>query len=326
MDTGRLNWTSEGLFFADTERDYLLNESLQSWDNPKPNLQDLALETPEGILSVYNDGFDGEVYTETVTLSGSGGPETTHTIDGYNQIFALCDQDLVGIAELSGPDLTTAATDAGLIDKPSVGDLMLTRLYPSRATPQETLASAVHSEAGAFTHGLVPCTDGVVTYFWTPENDSGAGLTTVTRWNTRTGKRSSAILTMPDQTRLTWNNDGLNPFSGTVYAPDLDADGRLVWFGGDGVMRATDPDSGLTTELWRSPLPAEPRDPTSIRFAGSDLLLLEVPSDLDQPVVLHRFDILSGQDDIVVTIPELNRRTSLDLVVRGVAVRPGLAG
>ena len=324
MDTGLVTWNHDGIYFADTQADYLLNTELHRWPNPKTNVQAFALDTPDGLLSIYNDGSDGEIYTETFVQSTPNGPKTS-TITGYNEILGKCDQRLVGIAPVTGDDYIKEIQERRLIANPEWDDFMLTQLYPATKSPKAALISASQTKAhDAAIEALMPCENGVLPFFATPEGKDGERLPEVYQWNTRTGKQTKTFLKNADGTRLWWDYEHSNTLSSAVFSPELDTAGRLIWYGGDGVMRATDPDTGRTSELWRSSIESpEETSPMSVYFDRDHLFVMDVPTETGpEPIIVHQFDIETGKDTIIATIRGLNERTSIDFIPRGFAVKP----
>lgn len=323
MDHARLLWTASGLFFSDTERDYLLGEVLRSWPSPKTEYQDAALIAPDGsIVSVFNEGADGDGYTEQIVVGDGRSASRRYDVFGLNQVIAQCDRGLVGIAEVSGAEFTRIAAERGVVkrsedDRPR----MLTWLHPRRSAAREALIGVEQSRTMNLPWGVVPCDDHVVTHLVSVGD--GAPDLRIRRWDTRTGKSTEHRLQSPDGPVAL----SLDDFTASVSAPELTGDGQLLWYGGDGVVRVSDPATGWTERLWDSGLPSNNRQMTEAFFQGRWLFLLDVPND-DQtrPLALHRRDALTGQGEAIVIIPGVNQQRSLTSVLRGVAVRPDLAG
>lgn len=325
MDNGQLLWTDSGLSFADTEHDYLLNDQLRSWASAKTNFQDILVETPEGVLGSYNDGNDGSGYVEQVVLS-TDGRSTLSEVAGFNRLFSLCEGGLVGLAEVTGAELTDLAARSGAV-KRSSNDFpqMLTWLHPKRATASQTLIAAVPSPVELdYPRGLAPCPDGVITHLADLVRPGGANTFEVWRWDTRTGRRARTELKRPDGSALGLTSD---QFSTSTIASQLDEEGRLVWFCADGRVLATDPETGVTEELWHSGLPVDQDNDTHVLFEGKWVFLLDVPND-DQrrPMTLYRRNAFTGEGGPVVVISGVNETRSVQRVLRGIAVAPSLIG
>lgn len=323
MDNGQLLWTKAGLSFADTERDYLLGEELRSWPSAKATFQDILIETPQGVLGAYNLGNTDAGYVEQVVVSADGRSTLTE-VAGDTTLYSLCEQGLVGVAEVTGKGLTELAAGSGAV-KRSFTDYpqMMTWLSPKRATARLTLIGAVPSTDVGYVRGVAPCPHGVVVFLAASAGPDGReGSPEVWRWDTRGGAPSRVELRNADGSPIALTPD---QFSTSTQAPALGPDGRLVWYGGDGVVRASDPRTGLTEELWDSGLPVDRNNDSRVLFAGEWLFLLDVPND-DQrrPMTLYRRTALTGEGAPVVTITGVNQTRTLRHVLRGIAVAPSL--
>ena len=325
MDNGKLLWRGSGLFFSDTDNDYLLNDRLYSWPSPKTTYQDAALASSDGesIISVFNEGAGESGYTEQIVVSDGHSASQRYDVFGLNEVIGQCSEGLVGVAEVTGEELTKLAATRGVMKKSGTDrPMMLTRLYPRPDSVDETLISVQSSDSSANNvWGVVPCQGGVMTYL-VSRGDTSRPELWVYRWNTRNGVADRHRLRTDDGVLEMVSDD----FGSSVLSPKMTADGGLLWYGGDGVIRATDPKSGLTKVLWDSGLPDNNDGMTEVLFQGRWLFLLDVPNkDQNQPLTLHRRDALTGQGDALITIPGVNQQRRVDNVLRGIAVRPDLA-
>jgi hypothetical protein len=247
MDIAALTWTGNGLFFADTQRDYLLTDTgLTAWPSPKTNVQEAAFAKPDGsgYLSLYNHGTDGQSYTEQL-VDTTGTASTRYDVAGFNRLTSLCGTTMYGAAEATQP-YTGPAQKMGAVESedPPYWPDMLTQLYPKPATPQAGLKSILGFPGDTFS-SPAPCRDGQILTI----SSAGGPRPTIVTWPVNGQPATSHPIVGPAGEPL-----GLSQDVGD-YAKNADwstADDELVWLGGDGIIRATNTTNGHSHNLWDS--------------------------------------------------------------------------
>ncbi len=246
MDNGQPVWTSDGLFFADSSHDFLLDdEGLSVVQSPKPDYQNALLEVGGSVVGVYNHGFVGDSGYRDVVVAYSEGASTTTAVEGDYGIVADCDGELVGWSEVPG----TLAESEGLPeldDESSTTRSVLSRLWP---TDQEVLG--VHDAEGSAGTAVVeaPCLDGVVHVLGSRtvgEQDSTGAYAmapVLLSWSTVTGERVSHDLVdgMGEVLPLT-----VDHLSQAQYGSASVEAGALRWLAPDGVVYSTELATGVT--------------------------------------------------------------------------------
>jgi hypothetical protein len=318
MDHGQLLWTSEGLYYSDSEHDYLLGEQAKSWPSSKAHFQEFAFNLSDGTrFSLYNSGYDKTGYREDA-VSNNGSASTVTPVLGYNEIAIPCGSTVFGIAEVSGDVNQKLAQRLGIIKKPSQSSMpqMLTRLYPRDSRVADNFVAAIDApETNYMTRDAV-CSGSTIHYFVKygsqPDQDDY-----IASWDTATGRESHVPV-----------RDLGSAIPGDIHvvrtANTLTPSGELLWLGTDGLIRSTSVNSGNTHTLWRLGTALDPDNNSLARFIGTELYFLQVPTyGADADIVLRRYDAISGgSGEVVARIPLVNKGLSTDLVLRDFAVSP----
>ena len=327
MDVATLVWTEKGLFFSDVDRDYLLDaEGLKAWDSPKAEVQVAAYPKPDGggYVGVYNVGF-GDVeagdagYIQQVVDTTEERRSERYDVAGFTTLTAWCDGEIYGLSEIVEPYLSVAV-DAGAKKRevPPFWPDMMSRLYPKPASLVDGFRSVSNNGVGGYARNGI-CRDGTVMSVSIGQNDP----TTVVTWPVD-GDRSERVLVGPAGEALNLEPD--TAFLG--YVADWSASAsELVWFGGDGVVRSTDIQTGRTQELWNADVDLH-SSYNNIQFQNQVVYVFDAiagQDSADRVMRLRAHDLVTGVTDEILTVQprfELMARGST-VVQRGIAVRPG---
>ncbi|MFV0374152.1 hypothetical protein [Microbacterium sp.] len=311
MDTASLTWTDAGLAYFDIDGGYLLNDRLHATTDPHPDRQEAQFTMPdETTVALFNDGFEDDgAYTELVTAI-TGDTSTTHEVEGMNWVAARCGDRVFGISEATGPHALPSDEPGG----PS--RLFLRQLYPAvdRDAPPAALTTPVTLAGFA---PDAPCVDGVIHYLGYQDESTPV----LAQWDTIHNRFTTTPLTDPAGQPLFADatDDVIGPWSMNSHSW---RDDRLVWFGGDGIVRSTDPTTGITTD--RFPTRGDVRLYAQITplFTQNWLYVLDAPADLNAPIGLWRYDLDTGDETPLLTIDDLNTIRGQNLVIRGTAIAP----
>ncbi len=322
MDTALMAWTADGLFFADDERDYLLDEEgLASTVSPKPNAQ-ISLDVVDGaFVGVYNDGFTKDGYRTDLVVHRDG-QSRSHVLEGLPTVVGRCGNELIGVADASGR-LAEEPTDEldGLPPK------LVQRLWPGS---QKVLASHPTASDEAHDNAVdAPCVDGVVhTLTSQPHGEANAEGLRESRlilrsWNTSTGQSTDHELLDEEGQPLPLDVDQM---SQSRYGEHSVHGDELWWWGADGTVRATSLKTGLTRDLFITASEFSSTNLAEAVFTDDHLFVVDVPNeDTSADLVLSGYPLATGEREEIAQIPEVNPRMSVDLVLRGLAIKPDLA-
>lgn len=328
MDMGQVTWTDAGLFFADDSHDYWLSEGLHAWPSAKSQLQEAAVQSGASVLSVYNQGIEDDGYHMQVVDARAGHTPSLTNAWGLNDAVADCSGTLYGVSQVIGPEHTRVAEQQGVsATSENQEPFMVVQLYPA-VSIEDSIRALLPTSGIGIPRGNPPCSDGTVTHLgveYPPEGDSGLSGPLAPRvftWDTETGQAQRRDLVTRDGDPLAIDSEQL------VYstmASDLSPDGRLIWIGYDGYVRATDPSSGVTEALWDSHIRSDQTREALVQFRGDWVYVLDLPNDDPAaPITLTRFDLATGDGELLISIPGLNEKRDLQHIVRGLAVSPNL--
>lgn len=328
MDLGRVLWGPSGLFFSDITSDYLVGTDMTSVETTRPNHQTAAFQV-EGrkFVSIYNDGVYDDVYIHRVVRT-DGDKSSMHAIEGFVWSAALCDGDVFGVVE-KGEFIGEEATNEF--------DLSLELL-----SSQDDSTPAPHTLTykGGLTQqiGPVECVDDTLYWFANLQDfrvSSGGRVDfaeplsgpTLLSWDSQTGSFDA----MPVQSETP--QDRISPVlvERMIYGPGAIYDGRVGWIGGDGAMRETNLDSGMTKQSGRLPLSGMPAGLLGVdnfalaAFDSECVWILDVPSSADEFAFrLASFNREDGTMTHHVTVKGLAEPLGIDRVARSIAVNPAI--
>jgi hypothetical protein len=322
MDNGQPVWTNDGLFFADSAHDFLLDGAgLSVVESAKPDYQNGLVEVGGAVVGVYNHGFTGESGYRDVVVTFADGVSEATAVEGDYGVVADCGGELVGWSEVPG---TLAESDdlVDLDDESSTTRSVLSRLWPGEQT-----VLGVHDAEGSAGMAVVeaPCLDGVVHVLGSRtvgEQDSTGAYAmapVLLSWSTVTSEQVSHDLVDEDGEVLPLTVDHL---SQAQYSSTSVAAGALRWLAPDGVVHSTDLATGVTRELFDTGISQWDGRSASSAFTGDDLYVMAGPSDSEGPLELLRFGLTDGSSEVVLTVDGVSSSLSVDLVLRGVALDP----
>lgn len=318
MDVGQLEWTDDGLYFADSENDYRLDGSgLTVTESPKPDMQASLHDMGDVVVGIYNDGLVGELDYRMSLVESGVETSTATSISGVITTVARCDDALYGVGQATGPfledhPLTSAGSPAWVVYEVWPG--------PQRVVgvPETIVDDSSYSSDA-------PCEDGTF-YTLAPTSDDPSTLVdprhALMSWDTRTGERTETDLVTPAGDRLDLDVDG-------VWHVDSSSlvDGRLLSLYSDGVVRSTDVATGATEELFATGLTSEaPGSDLLTAFAGDDLYVLHFPGEGGEgDVAFYRYSTESGSEELLFTTSEIDPVVAGNLIPRGLAISPELS-
>ncbi|GAB3174667.1 hypothetical protein GCM10027059_47230 [Myceligenerans halotolerans] len=325
MDGGRLAWTGEGLFFADAERDYLLDESgLSATPSAKPDGQVSLHQVGDAVVGLYNEGFTEDGGYREHVVEHRDGASASRPVEGAFWTVARCEDAVYGWTRAMGPALEEypAGADGG-------APALLTRLWPGDA---EVVATApVAADAPDDTASDAPCADGVVHVLTAvPYGEADADgvrppRTVLRSWDTGSGERTDHELvdTAGEPLGLMVDDMLFAQYDGASVAG-----GELRWLGADGTVRATELGSGRTRELFAAADPGGDQVVAERRavFARDAMFVLEIPRDPAGDLVLVRHAGDDGAREELLRVAGVAGELGVDMVLRGVALPPELTG
>lgn len=319
MDTALMAWTEAGLFFADDQRDYLLDEEgLVTTASPKPNVQ-ISLDVVDGaFVAIYNDGFTDTGYRTDLVVHRDGQSQS-YVLEGFPTVVSRCADGLVGVADASGRFAEYPVDEAE--DLPAQ---LVQWLWPG---PQEMLASQAAASDDWHDHAKdAPCVDGVVHALTSqphgePNVDGLRRERSILRsWNTFTGERTDYELLDGQGQPLPLEIDQM---SQSRYGEHSVRGDELWWWGADGTVRATGLRTGRTRELFTTKSEFSSTNVAEVVFTKDYLFVLDIRNeDTSEELGLSRYALATGEREEVVRIRDVNPRLSTDLVLRGIAIKP----
>jgi len=277
MNAGALVWDAQGLFFSDTQRDYLMTSAgTTMWESPKADLQVAAYVDQDGQhVGIYNLGWDHDSdlgYVEQVVTTSAAGV-SRYDVAGFSYVTAQCESRVFSIAEAVGP-YTSVAQSLGATQRdyaPYWPDT-LTQVFPKPETVGDAFVSFMQDGTGGN-----PPVDGA-----TCRNNQILSVT-----DHQTGTPQPPSITV-------WPVDGHKPSEHTIVdlqgeSPDVEdqvatsgtvadwspSPDQLVWLGGDGIVRSTSINDGTSTQLWDSGTRIGTSEIGSVTFVGSSLYILD---------------------------------------------------
>lgn len=257
LDSGKLSWTKDGIFYADQKYDYWLSDRGKNYKiySRKPNTQDgiATLEDSGTRVGVYNGGYThgGKDYNEQVVISNKGRSRRLRFHNQYGMVIA-CRNRAYGITSDIGSNgfgfsrLDNLAEDQKFVfshvkqwedplgDEGGVSDGSCrnnTFVYLGMHTAVEGLAI----KKNAVTKRLLAAQQA--------HKEGGRFTETVEVINIRTGKRESIPLINPDGSYFTSPREGFD-YSKQVQNSLIGS--TLYWLHGDSRILKTDTRTGIT--------------------------------------------------------------------------------
>lgn len=336
MDTAAIGWSSDGLFFSDTEQDYqLTDDGLRTTDSPKASAQHALFPTSDGgFIGLFNKGTRGVGYTEQL-VTYADGTSSLANVEGYYHVSGSCDGEIYGLAPPSG-DYEQMARDQGLELRGNLGSVsfMLTRLAGEDAMSsgmpeadaigqdEQLVGMAAVSDSAQHDHDA-PCREGTMHHLAvTDEDGASPELPVVLRsWDVSTGDVVETPLIDADGESLRPNsNAGISIVGSTA----LSDDGRsFLWASRDhqAFMR-TDIATGTTVEEF--PLDDEivlRSSQVSAAVRDDRLAVITQTSHEDDPV-LRIYDRHTGETLEHTALPKMTELLEGTVSLRGMALRP----
>lgn len=234
MDQSQIDWTPEGIAFADTENDYLLSDHLHIVASPKTDYsQDLKLLPDGTTAAIYNLGFKDSGYTEEVVQTTLDTATRTE-IEGYYQVTGWCNDILFGIAEPLGP-YSAKAEALGIVPQGEFGftGLMLNQLTQTSSGKEELIQIQTVDDSDQLSSNA-PCEDGTLYHFAQTYVEGGSKRPTpvLRKWNITTGKMEQLpLINSDDGQALEGGNYGFE-FHG--LKDGAFREGLLEWVAQDG--------------------------------------------------------------------------------------------
>lgn len=314
MDVGELEWTEDGLHFADSESDYRLDRSgLEVVESPKPDMQASLHDMGDVVVGIYNEGLVDEMDYQMRLVEAGPQDSTSAAITGVIGAVSRCDDTLYGVGQATGPFLEEYPPGAD-----GAPSWVLYELWPG---PQQVIGAADRASADDVASDA-PCDDGVI-YSLNVASDDPSTLVdarhVLVSWDTRTGERTETDLVSASGDRIALDVDGLWQFDSASLV-----DGELRWMFSDGVVRSTDVASGVTEPVVETGLTEDaPGSAVRTAFAGDLLFALAFPGEGggDGPV-LHQFSLETGSGEVLFTASGIDPVVSPDMVPRGIAISP----
>lgn len=330
MDVADMVWDENGLFFSDTERDYRLDKSgLTTWDSPKTNLQIAMYSQPNGdsYVGVYNLGFGGTdspfSYIEQVVHTSNDGA-VRYDAPGYSTLTAQCGDEVFSVHEIGEPYLERAqvmgAKPRGA--PPPYWPDMLSKIYPSPQTWPDAIRAT--DSVGMIAYGYAFRATCRGTRIISVNGGGVYHSPHVVVWPTVGGSPEFQLIRGPQGEVLKLEDDVAMAATSADWSR---IDGELIWFGGDGIVRATDVITGFTVELWDSGTDMRRLPFNKVAFQDSDVYVLStVGENSSTPFVkLRVHDLESGTTREILTMKLDVGKVGSTLVARDMEIRPGLS-
>ena len=257
MDVGTVSWTNYGIFFSDTEFDYLIRTDGANLVqvSPKTDYQDGLVHLGEGRWAgAYNHGISEDGYDTQVIVTSAAGASRGRAFNWY-PLLGGCSGELFGITERYTDD--------------ERGESVLSQLYsPSDGIAEIELAgmAAIFNNTG-LGNASAPCQQSelvflATTYLYPHEDElvyllheaakfSGCavnysgfnrGCITVQRWNVNTGALSVAALVSENMSGdFLFSSDHNGRYNHSTLVGD-----ELIWIHNEGKVLASDIYTGAT--------------------------------------------------------------------------------
>ncbi|MGB7981721.1 MAG: hypothetical protein WCF36_13140 [Candidatus Nanopelagicales bacterium] len=321
MDTGVLDWNSEGLYFSDVDHELVTTAAGTTMASaPKEvGIQIASLEVEGTHVSVYNEGFTDTGYaTGIVTMDGA--EVRSSVTEGMAGLASACADGVYLVASATGPLADTYPPNPD-----GVAQEVLIRGWPGTPTVVDAYpAKGADDESALATNA--PCTDGVIAAIVMAPNgevsaDGIVGHALVLRtWNTVSGKHTELPVldesgNPPDLTRdeLLWVSN--------LGQPVLV--GALRWLSGNGTVYSTDLTDGLTTPLVTTDGRCTGHSASYASFTSDSVYLLNSFYD-KRPIQVVHYPLNGATPTTVATLPTPARLGKKDIRPVGFAVSPDL--
>lgn len=321
MDNGQLDWNEAGLVFADTGHDYHLADSLTKTKSSKTNFQQAIFATDNGgSLGLYNDGFTDEGYVDQFVTTSSESAQMRE-VEGNYSVTGLCDGNIFGTAEPSGP-YAKEAEQAGhtLMGDFELRSQMLAQLDPGSQQKERVISIQTVDEGSQFSSDA-PCENGQLFHLASLVPDSHTRSLALRVWNVDTGDFTQHPITLMPGTEPLVNNDLGYELDG--YDSASLRDGRFDWVTIDGRVLSTNIIDGATEEIFT--LAADGYDPENplraVEFTQTTVEALTVDSSAGSASFVV-YDRETGQELDRLDVPNISEALEAGLVLRDMAVLP----
>lgn len=313
MDAASMVWDRAGLHFSDTANDYRLDrDGLRTIPSAKTNYQWGMLPVGDSVVGVYNRGVEspGSYTTEIVVTHGNQSAKSL--VEGNFGALASCGEELFGIAEATGQYRT------GHQDPGGRGEWLLAKIWPG---DQEIVGSSDRQLNTGWNFSGAPCVDGVIYHLTGVQSGPGNVKVELVEWSAKDGRRAE-IPVRVGQRQLEFESES---FAFAAGVPGWVVGRKYLWMSSDGVVRATDLESGATTKVLATGLRLDNRHRVQPFLAGNYLYVVSDPfGDPSEEISLLRFDLRDGSVKRIVTLAGVNSKHPADVVTRGAALSPDL--
>lgn len=316
IDGGLVTEHDGNVYFTDQHNDFVFDGTLTTVPrDTREYSQELLVATDDGYVSVFNSNYseDGSYYQYDVS-AGRGGTPVETRFHHYFELLGECEGEVYGVAVPEGyPDVDSAPRS-------------LLQIYPADAN--EEPSATWTPDTASLQEGLdIPCVDREL-YFVSaesqgdPESEQGrdfAGFR-LRAWNVDTGILRSVPLRgatgeplaernweYPFLTRSSWHID----------------DGTFYWIDGNGILLATDLETGITNIIAALPLQNLQSASNRVEFEGDVVHVLDLfpSSGIEGAITTYRLsDGRAVASFTVAGLARLAQATNLivtDFVVLG---------
>jgi hypothetical protein len=233
---------------------------------------------------------------------------------------ASCGGEIFGVSNQPGSHLGESADLPGMRSKvqPALEPEMLAKLYPISGDGQEAVIGwRAAFNTSPINHHL-PCEQGVIYYLSLYEDADEQQHTVIVSWDTATGSYVEHPL-------VDDNGAAIDPaaFEFVGYDSGSLRNGKLEWCGAGGYVMSTDVATGATTRRFAINSGSADFSCFHVVFGPDSISTLNDPADGKTPVVFRQFERETGDEVTSLTLDGISEHLSLDLVIRGMAVRPG---
>lgn len=338
MDSGKLSWTKQGLFYSDRYADYWLTDQAKPHRRsvPKPNVEDGLATLADGStrVGIYNGGFTGQGrdYDERITISARDRSPSFRSHRQYGTTFA-CGNDVYNISDGKNPDgRGYNQLDRTVRNKRFSLSPILVRQAPlSEAGSPVTNASCSGDEAVFL--GFYSILSEVK-----PLGGKESESLLAVKRKDETGVEIAQTMEVIDLLHRRWRSLPLlnpdktafaSPYAKFIYSHQvpLSLRGRfLYWLHGDGRLLKTDIRTGITTivnaDLYEG---IRRKNSSQYHLAFSDDQAAILEEDADSPrrdLTIHVIDLKTGRMEKTLLLHGLGEKLDSAMVVSDFAVRP----
>jgi hypothetical protein len=240
-------WWGDVLHIADEDADYLLDTAgLRRFPNEKIFVRDSGVVTEEGVLTFYNVGFvDGSYHADVVRVTDEG-VAVSEVREGKYAKAAVCGDEIYAIVQDWEGQLARKVDGGPRRRQHSA----LVRVDPEAGAEPQVLGWTPARSLGETSTSLA-CDGRHLRYrnAYSPSRDDRTDAEVVVSWDLDTGEYTEVPLREPDGPLLSARRHGfLEEALGTEHGHVVNAEGQVEWVGGDGVLYASDPATGVTHE------------------------------------------------------------------------------